>query len=89
MMVKKDVVGIDEDTKGLIIEEVKVGEKIWKIVGVYVYRDMQEKVEKIRDIMERNKEESRLIMGDFNVRTKTKGGRVWEVQGEEVPKTRY
>lgn len=81
MGIKREMVDrekeIDIDEEGLIRGSVKVKGEKWRIIGVYVNGDMEEKLERMKDWMDEKKEGTWMIVGgDFNARTGTGGGGV-------------
>ena len=61
---------------------IKISSMKWKIVGVYINGDMEEKLEKLKEWTENGEQEwETLIGGDWNARTGRRGG--WEMEGGE------
>ncbi|KAK2578550.1 hypothetical protein KPH14_012579 [Odynerus spinipes] len=76
--------GVEEVEEGWIKRTVWIEEEKWKIVGVYVNGDIERKMEKIKDWGEERCEGAiKLIVGDFNARTGTQGGRIWGEEEED------
>lgn len=59
---------------------VKLGEEVWKVIGVYIRNEEFEKLmQEIGGIMGEREGGVRVIMvGDFNAKTRRQGGGVWE-----------
>lgn len=77
---------IEVRTEGIIAGVVKVDREKWRVVGVYVNRDREEKLQCLRGWMEEREKVGRtLIGGDFNARTGEKGGGIVEegMRGKE------
>ncbi|XP_046145496.1 trichohyalin-like [Osmia bicornis bicornis] len=74
----------EEEKGGLLTMEFTRGEEKWRVVGVYVNADIEEKMKKLRTRMEDVRDERiTIIGGDFNARTGEEGGgRKWR-DGEE------
>lgn len=79
------IIEIEEKEEGVMAVEIRVGEKRWRIVGVYVKGDMKEKLEALEGWLE-EQEESKwtIIGGDFNARTGNLGGGIEEGVEEEI-----
>lgn len=57
----------------------RLGRERWRLVGIYVNKNLDEKLEILREWMEEGGEEVKvLIREDFNVRTGSEGGRMVE-----------
>lgn len=72
--------------EGLIAVEIKLGRARWRLVGVYINRDIEARLEGIKEWMEEKDTGGRTVVGrDFNGRTGGKGGGVkkddWEIAG--------
>lgn len=68
--------------EGIQTVKVDLGGEWWRLVGVYVNGDLEEKTRQLREWMEEREKGVRgLIGGDFNARTGRGGGRVGE-EGE-------
>jgi len=73
----------EEEEEGIITKKLNLDGRWWRIVGVYVNKDLEGKMDKLRRWMEDREEEvSVIIGGDFNARTGRKGGR-WEEDENE------
>lgn len=84
---KEEEVEIEEE--GLIIGNVRRGKERWKIIGVYVNRNIEDVLRKLEKWMERKEEEFRVIIGgDFNARTGREGGRLGELEDEHRSEAR-
>lgn len=63
------------EREGIMEAKVKLGKEWWRVVGIYVNKDLEAKLEVLREILEEKEEGWRvLIGGDFNVRTGREGG---------------
>ena len=84
MGVKKEIEARDEEVgerEGIMMRMVKMGGEWWRVVGVYVNKDLQKKLEEIGEWVEGREEGVRVVIGgDFNARTGREGG---EILGEE------
>lgn len=50
----------------------------WTVAGVYVRNDIGEKMEKIKELAERERQRSKVVVGgDFNARKGSEGGGYW------------
>lgn len=55
--------------------KIKLGKEWWRVVKIYVNKDLEAKLEVLREIVEEKEKGWRvLIGGDFNVRTRRDGG---------------
>ncbi|XP_077280504.1 uncharacterized protein LOC143907534 [Temnothorax americanus] len=71
-----------KDKEGIASIKVKLGKEWWRVVGVYINKDMDRKLEDLKEWVEEIERGVRvLIGGDFNARTGKEGGFVEE--GEE------
>lgn len=79
-----EMIKVEERGEGVMMVEVQVGEERWRIVGVYVNGDMEEKMEKLREWLEDQREDSLTIIGGgFNARIGSLGGGKWKEEEEE------
>lgn len=70
---------IKVNSEGIIIKKVKVEKEKWRIIGVYINRDIEGKLQRVRDWGEGKKERRLTVIGgDFNARTGEEGGGVGE-----------
>lgn len=61
---------IEEKGEGMMVGKARIGGRIWRLVGVCVNGDMNNKLERMTGWLEERGGESRtLIGGDFNART--------------------
>lgn len=64
------VEGVDREKEGLMVRKVRIRRDWWRIIGVYVNKDLQRKVEKMKEWTEERKDGVRTVIGgDFNART--------------------
>lgn len=70
------------EREGIMEKVVRLGKDRWRMAGVYVRGDMEEKLGVMRSWMEKEGVRT-LIGGDFNARTGRLGGRVGEEEEEE------
>lgn len=76
--------GGEEGREEGIMEKMSLGEKWWRLVGIYINRDLEEKLEKLREWMKNREEGVRvLIEGDFNARERGRVGENREEGDEE------
>ncbi|XP_029054555.2 eukaryotic translation initiation factor 3 subunit A-like [Osmia bicornis bicornis] len=84
LMEKEGRIINEEEKRGIMTAEFRRGEEKWRIIGVYVNTDIEEKMKEIRARMEDIEEERTTIIGrDFNARTGEEGGGGKEIWGEE------
>ena len=77
------------ENEGVMCRRVKAGREVWTVVAVYENGDMEQKVEEMREWMERQSEKERVIVGgDFNARRRTEEGGVRGTEEEEEGKRR-
>ncbi|XP_054015956.1 golgin subfamily A member 6-like protein 24 [Hylaeus anthracinus] len=73
----------EEEEEGIMARK-WLGEEVWNMIGVYVNKDLQKKLERMREWMEEREKGVRVIVGgDLNARTGTQGGWGSEEGGEE------
>lgn len=73
-----------EERKGIRELNMRIGNKTWNIIGVYVNGDMKAKIEEIKERIEEYEEGEMIIIGgNLNARTGIEGGRNWEEEGED------
>ncbi|XP_077255544.1 uncharacterized protein LOC143893719 [Temnothorax americanus] len=71
-----------KDKEGIVSIKVKLGKEWWRVVGVYINKDMDRKLEDLKEWVEEIERGVRVLIGeDFNARTGKEGGFVEE--GEE------
>lgn len=83
---REDRVGEDEK---IMTRKVNLGGEWWRLVGVHVNKDLEEKMERLKEWMEnREKEVKVLIRGDFNAREekgeKEVGEEKRKLRGEKI-----
>lgn len=72
-----------EKREEIMTEMFRLGRERWRLIGVYVNKNLDEKLEILREWMEEGEEGVKVLIGeDFNVRTDSEGGRMVE-DGEE------
>jgi len=81
--IKKDLIGQKEEegreVEGLIARRINYGKGDLRVVGVYVNKDMERKLEGLKEWMEEKERGVRtLIGGDFNARSGDEGGKIEE-----------
>ncbi|XP_024890816.1 golgin subfamily A member 6-like protein 1 [Temnothorax curvispinosus] len=71
-----------EEEESKIECKIRIGEEIWRIIGLYVNNDIDRKLEGLKDKTEEEEKRVRTIIGgDFNARTGEERG--WEEEDEE------
>lgn len=69
------------EREGLVTGKIWLG-GWWRIIGVYVNKDLESKLEMLREWIEEKEERVRVVIGgDFNARTGRQSGRVDEIEG--------
>lgn len=86
--IRKDLIEIGTEMvveeKGLMIGYVRQGRERWRIIGVYVSGDIEQKLKKMERWMEDKTERVKTIIGKkFNAKTGEEGGEVVEGDGME------
>ena len=67
--------GEEGEKEGIMMRKVKMGGEWWRVVGVYVNKDLQRKLEELKEWMEGREAGVRVVIGgDFNARTGGEGG---------------
>jgi len=89
--IRRDLIGQKEEeereVEGLISGRVKYDKGEIRVVGVYVNKDIESKLEEVKEWMEgKEKGVRNIIGGDFNARTGEEGGKV---EGEDWEESRY
>lgn len=65
--------------EGMMVRKVRLGRDWWRMMGVYVNKDMKKKLEDLEEWMEVREEGVRVVIGgDFNAWTGRGGGEVRE-----------
>ncbi|XP_071572354.1 uncharacterized protein [Temnothorax nylanderi] len=73
--------GRETEIEGKIEGKIRIGEEIWRIIGIYVNNDIDKKLEGLKEWTEEGEKGVRTIIGgDFNARTGEEGG--WEEEIE-------
>ncbi|EZA49489.1 hypothetical protein X777_12283 [Ooceraea biroi] len=72
---------VEVGKEGLMVGKIRCGRERWRVVGVYVNGDIEEKLERLEEWVEGKEEGVKTIIGrDFNART---GGEGRIMMGEE------
>ncbi|CAK9827586.1 hypothetical protein ANTRET_LOCUS5267 [Anthophora retusa] len=78
----------ETEEEGIIARKIWLGKDAWKVIGVYVNKDLERKLGSLREWMEEKERGVRVIVGgDFNARTGRQGGRI-QKEGEREDETR-
>jgi len=85
--IRKDLIGQKEEegreVEGLIARRINYGKGDLRVVRVYVNKDMERKLEGLKEWLEEKERGVRtLIGGDFNARSGDEGGKIEEEEGE-------
>ncbi|XP_071577594.1 uncharacterized protein [Temnothorax nylanderi] len=76
-----------EEEEGKLEVKIRVGKETWRIIGIYVNKDIDKKLEGLKECMEKGDMGIKTIIGgDFNARTGEEGG--WEEETEGRGKER-
>ncbi|XP_071568793.1 uncharacterized protein [Temnothorax nylanderi] len=76
-----------EEEEGKVEIKIRIGEETWRIIGIYVNKDIDKKLEGLKECMEEGEVGVRTVIGgDFNARTGEEGG--WEEEDEGRGKER-
>ncbi|XP_024878641.1 trichohyalin-like [Temnothorax curvispinosus] len=71
----------ETEEEGKIEGKIRIGEEVWRIIGIYVNNNIDEKLEGLKERTEEGEKGVRTIIGgDFNARTGEEGG--WEEEIE-------
>ena len=68
----------EEESKKIIAVEVKLGNRKWIVITVYMNEHKEENFERIENIIESNPGTAAIVRGDFNARTVDEGERAGE-----------
>ena len=75
--------GVSREKEGLMVRKVRIGGEWWRIIGVYVNKDLQRKLEELKEWTEEREVGVRnVIGGDFNAGTGRMGGEVRDTEEE-------
>lgn len=81
--ISKELIGGKmEEVEEMITMECKISRQKWRVVRVYVSRNMQEKLERMRESMKEMQEGKKIIRDDFNARIGKREGMMKE-EGKE------
>ncbi|XP_071578413.1 uncharacterized protein [Temnothorax nylanderi] len=76
-----------EEEENRVEIKIRIGEETWRIIGIYVNKDIDKKLEGLNDCIDEGEIGVRTIIGgDFNARTGEEGG--WEEEVEGIGKER-
>ncbi|EZA56066.1 hypothetical protein X777_03893 [Ooceraea biroi] len=75
---------VEVDKEGLMVGKIRCGRKRWRVIGMYVNGDIEEKLERLEEWVEGKEEGAKMIIGgDFNARTGSEGGIMMGEEKEE------
>lgn len=88
MGLRKEIEEIKEERRmkaeeGRIECKIRIGEERWRIIRIYVNNNIDRKMEGLKDRMKEGEKGVRIMIEDFNARTREKRGWV-EENGEEM-----